>query len=156
MQQVLADRCDRHLGQHELGPADGLGTGIAKHLARKSLESRLEPPGVRGHPLAQGLRPFTLNEVVAVIKQQQPAFIDMFAHPSRRVQRHVEPVAGFASGLGAVLERQHGLQPQLPEQRVARRKAMIKGSRRGLQKLGDRADRHGRRATFRREGKGGV
>src|SRR5258708_1294030 len=72
----------------------------------------------------------------------------MQPRPARRVKRHSEPIAGVGGSDEILLISQHGLQPQLAEQRVARTEAVIERALWRLQPPRDGIDRDGARAPL--------
>src|SRR5258708_29914505 len=72
----------------------------------------------------------------------------MQARPGRRVKRGGEPIAAFDGRDESLLIGKHGFQPQLAEQRVARREAVIERALWSAQALRDGIDRDCARAPF--------
>ena len=72
----------------------------------------------------------------------------MQARPGRRVKRGRKPIAGFDRCDESLLIGKHGFQPQLAEQRVARREAVIERALWGFQSLRDGIDRDRAWAPF--------
>ena len=94
-QQVLAHRGDRDLGEQEPTEAHFLHSVTSEHQAGVTLRSAAHALGHGGHAFVQLLGPFALHEIVVVIQQQQATFVEMLAHPGRRVQRSPQRVAGI-------------------------------------------------------------
>src|SRR5271156_3118540 len=66
----------------------------------------------------------------------------MAARPRRRVEGGAEAVAGLDRSDKALLKRKHSREPQLAEQRVARREAVVERALWRLEPFGDGVDSH--------------
>jgi hypothetical protein len=93
--------------------------GAAERLSCKSRETCLESIGLIVHSSSERLRPVPLNEIMAVIKQQQSSVIEVAARPRRHMEGGPQPVAGLKSGKEALLKVNDSGKPQLGEQRIA-------------------------------------
>ena len=75
----------------------------------------------------------------------------MAARPRRRVESGAQAVAGLDRSDKALLKREHSREPQLAEQRVARREAVVERALWRLEPLGDGVDGNGGRPALRDE-----
>src|ERR1700679_4102564 len=105
--------------QHKRGPPQLNRRSAAERLSRESQETRLEPIGLSRHSPSERSRPFTLNEIMAVIKQQQSRVIEVAARPRWHVEGRTQPVPGVKSGKEALLKVKNSGEPQFCEQRIA-------------------------------------
>jgi len=117
---------DRNFGEHEHRAPDLCWTGTTECLARKGFQIRRESPGLITYSTFQSCRPISLHEVVTAVERQQARVVQMQTCPRRCVKRGGETVAGFKGREESLVIGEDGFQPQLTEQRVTRREAMIK------------------------------
>src|SRR5215831_7754128 len=142
------DGGDRNFCQHKGGAPELRRADAAEGIACKALQARLEALRLVCHAVFKRCGPIALDEIVAAVKQQEPCIIQMEAYPGWCVKRGGEPVAGFDGRDETFLIGEHGGQPQLAEQRVARGEAVVEGALWRFQVLGDRLDRHGGGTPF--------
>ena len=138
--QVRLDGGERDFGQHECGAAQLTRTGAAKGAARKCPQAGLETLSLIGDAAPERRRPVALNEIVAAVEHEQPRVVQMPARPGRRVERGAEAIARLDRGDETLLIGEHGLEPHLAKQRIARGEAIIERTLGRFQPLGDRID----------------
>jgi hypothetical protein len=119
---------DRNFGEHERSTAKLGWTGPTEYLASKGFQMRLESPSLITHPTFKSRGPISLHKVVTTVKRQQARIVQMQTCPGGCVKRGGKTVAGFDGREESLVISEDGFQPQLPEQRVTRREAMIKRS----------------------------
>ena len=101
-----------------------------------------------GDALAQFPRPFAVQEILAIVKQQQARLVRMVPHPGRRVERGLQAVAGLERRAHTGLELQHRAKPERAEQCIPRGEAMIERAGRRSEPFADGRNRHLRHATL--------
>ena len=139
---------DGNFREYEGGAPELCRTCATKCVPCKARETSLESLCLVAHSTFKRRGPVALHEIMTAVEQQEPRVIEMQSCPGRRVERRGEPIASFDRSEESFLIGQHGVQPQLAEQRVTRREAVIERTLWRLQALRDGLDRDRSRPPF--------
>src|SRR5947208_5560583 len=74
--QMLAHGADRQFRQQELGAANFVAAGATKYQLSEAREAGFHMPGLRCDAVVQSLGPAALQEIIAVIEQQEARFVE--------------------------------------------------------------------------------
>jgi hypothetical protein len=114
-----------NLREHKGSALELRRTDPTECMPRKLRETGLELLRLIKDAAFERPGPGSLNEIMTTVEQQQLCIVQMQACPGRCVKRGGKSVAGLDGRDKSRLIRSHGRQPQLSEQQVAGREAVI-------------------------------